>query len=98
MIHPQDWVTERRYNEQDFIEMQAKFLAERTISLAWMKTLGNEDWSTRYTSPFGSMSAGEIFASWVAHDNLQIRQLVELRRRHIERITGGMDISYAGDW
>lgn len=78
--------------------MQAKFLAERTISLAWMKTLGNEDWSTRYTSPFGSMSAGEIFASWVAHDNLQIRQLVELRRRHIERITGGIDISYAGDW
>jgi len=44
------------------------------------------------------MKAGEMFASWVAHDNLHIRQLVELRRNLIERMTQPYDIGYAGDW
>ena len=39
-----------------------------------------------------------MFASWVAHDNLHIRQLVELRRNLIERMTQPYDIGYAGDW
>jgi len=32
-IDPQGWVTERKYNEQNFAEMQDKFLAERRKSL-----------------------------------------------------------------
>jgi len=44
------------------------------------------------------MKAGDMFASWVAHDNLHIRQLVELRRMRIENITKPYEIEYAGDW
>ena len=97
-IDPEGWVTERRYNEQNFIEMQEKFFAERRKSLDWLQDLSAANWETTYTSQFGSMKAGDMFASWVAHDNLHIRQLVELRRNRIERIVKPYDIQYAGDW
>ena len=97
-IDPDGWVTERRYNEQNFIEMQNKFLAERAKSLEWLKGLAEADWETSYTSQYGSMTAGEMLASWVAHDNLHIRQLVELRRRRIEGIAQPYGIEYAGEW
>ena len=32
VIDPQGWVTERKYNEQNFAEMQEKFFAERQKS------------------------------------------------------------------
>ena len=98
VINPQGWVTERKYNEQDFVGMQDRFFAERRHSLEWLGSLANADWDTTYTSAYGSASAGEMFASWIAHDNLHIRQLVELRRMRIEAITKPYSIEYAGEW
>jgi hypothetical protein len=95
---PQSWVTERKYNEQNFNEMTGKFFGERKRSLEWLKGLADADWETLYEANWGSLKAGEMFASWVAHDNLHIRQLVELRRLFVERITKPYDIQYAGDW
>lgn len=97
-IDPQRWVTDRKYNEQNFVEMQDKFFAERRKSLNWLQQISGSDWDTTYTSDYGSVSAGEMFASWIAHDNLHIRQLVELRRLRIENITKPYPIEYAGDW
>lgn len=97
-INPQAWVTERKYNEQDFSEMQEKLFAERKKSLEWLKDLSGANWDKTYTSEFGSVPAGEMFAAWIAHDNLHIRQLVELRRAKIENITQPYAIAYAGDW
>lgn len=97
-IAPQAWVKLRKYNEQDFGKMKAKFFRERTKSLAWLRELKDADWSITYKSKFGPMRAGDMFASWVAHDNLHIRQLVELRRWHIEKNTRPFKIRYAGDW
>jgi DinB family protein len=98
VIDPQGWVTERKYNQQSLFEMQEKFFAERKRSLEWLKTLNDVDWETTYTSQYGSVSAGEMFSCWVAHDNLHVRQLVELRRKHIKNITSPYEIQYAGDW
>jgi hypothetical protein len=98
-ITPFQWVITRKYNEQNFKQMKSKFFKERETSLAWLKTLRNVDWTTRYEYKRGMFrSAGEIFASWVAHDNLHIRQLTELRRRLIEQKTKPFNIGYAGDW
>jgi len=97
-IDPQGWVTERNYNEQNFEEMQKKFFAERQKSLDWLMEMSNADWETVYTSQYGSTSAGEMFACWVAHDNLHVRQLVELRRLKIENMTKPFNLEYAGDW
>ena len=97
-IDPQGWVIERKYNEQNLYEMADQFFAEREKSLEWLMEIAEADWETTYTSEYGSMKAGEMFSCWVAHDNLHIRQLTELRRQYIERITQPYDIQYAGDW
>jgi len=97
-IDPQAWVTERYYNEQSFVEMQEKFFAERKQSLEWLGGLPDLDWETTYSSEYGSLSAGEMLSCWIAHDNLHIRQVVELRRARIETITKPYPIEYAGDW
>ena len=98
IIDPQGWVTERKYNEQNFAEAQEKFFAERQASLQWLKTISESDWDTTYRSEYGSVTAGEMFSCWIAHDNLHLRQLVELRRVRIENITQPYPIGYAGDW
>jgi hypothetical protein len=97
-IDTEGWVTERNYNEQNFAEMQKKFFTEREQSLAWLDGLQDPDWEKTYTTPYRTISAGEMFACWVAHDNLHIRQLVELRRQRLETITTPYNLEYAGDW
>lgn len=98
VIDPQAWISERNYNQQDFAAMQENFFVERQKSLAWLQRISESDWEITYTSEYGSVSAGEMFACWVAHDNLHIRQLVELRRARIENITKPYPLEYAGDW
>ena len=97
-IDPEGWVTERKYNEQNFAEMQEKFFGEREKSFGWLNGLLDPDWEKTYTTEYRTISAGEMFACWVAHDNLHIRQLVELRRRRLENITTPYNLEYAGDW
>ncbi len=98
LIDTDAWVTARNYNGQNLREMKDKFFAERSKSLDWLKGLSDADWNASYTSEFRTMSAGDMFASWVAHDNLALRQLVELRRARLERITQPYSVAYAGDW
>ncbi len=97
-IAPQEWVGARKYNGQDFKRMKERFLSERNQSLDWLKGQSNSDWDRSYASDFGVMTAGDMLASWIAHDNLALRQLVELRRARIENITKPYGITYAGDW
>jgi hypothetical protein len=66
--------------------------------LKWLQGLEGTNWKTRYKSKWGSMTAADMLASWAAHDNLHIRQLVELRRARIERISKPARIRYAGEW
>lgn len=98
MIDPQGWVTERKYNQQDFEKSKESFFAQRARSLEWLKSLAGADWEITHTDQYGSVTAGEMFAAWVAHDNLHIRQLVELRRARIENITKPYPVEYAGEW
>ncbi len=97
-IDPQSWVTTRKYNEQVFANIQKKFFRERRKSLDWLKSLSEENWDTSNISEYGPRSAGELLVSWMAHDNLAVRQFVELRRNRIENITKPYSIDYAGDW
>ena len=97
-IAPQAWVKLRRYNEQNFASMQKKFFLEREKSFAWLKKIRNSDWNTTYKSRWGSMRAGDMLSSWIAHDNLHVRQLVELRRSRIEKIAKPYKFRYAGEW
>lgn len=97
-ISPFAWVKLRKYNQQNFSKVKNNFFRERTKSLTWLKSLKNTNWDTKYTNKKRSITAGDMFSSWVAHDNLHVRQLVELRRQYVERITKPYHIGYAGDW
>ncbi len=97
-IDTEGWVIQRNYNKQNFAEMQENFFVEREKSFVWLNGLLNPDWGKTYTTEYRTISAGEMFACWIAHDNLHIRQLVELRRMRLEIITKLYNLEYAGDW
>jgi len=97
-IDPQGWVTQRHYNERDLAQSAANFLRERERSLAWLRGLTVADWDIAYTTPWGSITAGDLLASWVAHDLLHIRQLVELRWQHLVVAVAPYQVRYAGEW
>jgi hypothetical protein len=98
VIDPKGWVEARSYNSRNFDEMRNTFLAERSKSLDWLQTLSSPDWEIEYSDDGGSMQAGHLFVSWAAHDNLHIRQLVELRRARIVSLATPYEVTYAGKW
>jgi hypothetical protein len=97
-IDPVGWVTARNYNSRDLAETLEDFQAEREKSLGWLRNLSAPVWEAEYRAPFGSIKAGDMLSSWVAHDNLHMYQLVELRRDRIVSIVEPYDVQYAGDW
>jgi hypothetical protein len=97
-IDPEGWVVERRYNERELESSLEGFLEERRASLEWLQSLGSVDWDTEHRSDFGSMTAGDMFASWVTHDQLHLRQLVELHRDYTKIQARPYQIEYAGPW
>jgi hypothetical protein len=97
-IDPVGWVVARKYNERDLAEMAANFVAERKASLAWLEGLTAPNWETQYAAPFGMMKAGDMLGSWVAHDQLHLRQLVELRWARVGQLVAPYEVRYAGEW
>ncbi len=78
--------------------MLAKFLAARQESLAWLNNLESPDWDAAIAMPWGSLTAGDMLASWAAHDLLHVRQLVELRYAWTQQAAAPHSVEYAGDW
>jgi hypothetical protein len=97
-IDPQGWVTSKRYNERQPGETLTAFAAEREKSLAWLQTLAEPDWDTAVPMPWGSLTAGDMLASWLAHDLLHLRQLIELRYTLTRNASEPYSVEYAGAW
>jgi len=109
MLHdpPQPW-GEFRHEEVVSVEgcRQALegFLIEREASLAWLKALGSPGWDIKSQAPFGplslnmTLSAGDVLASWVEHDFLHIRQMVELLHAWNAKQASPYSVDYAGGW
>jgi hypothetical protein len=97
-IDPQGWVTERQYNQRQIGASLDNFLRERETSLAWLRGLVSPDWAATYDAPFAQITAGDMLASWVAHDLLHTRQLVELHWAHVSFLAAPHKVDYAGPW
>lgn len=97
-IDPGGWVTQRKYNERDLAVSLDGFLAARQASLAWLRQLDTPDWDVTYEAPWGPVRAGDLFASWVAHDLLHTRQLVELHWAYTTAELEPYRTQYAGEW
>jgi hypothetical protein len=86
-------------NERELEASLAGFLDQRARSVAWLETLGEQDWDTTGDLPWGAMMpAGDMLASWVVHDLLHTRQLVELLHAHVVREAAPFDPAHAGEW
>ena len=98
-IDPQGWVTSRAYNERDLSTVLRQWQDEREKSIAWLRSLVNPDWHISRLTPGGhTICAGDVMASWLAHDHLHIRQLNELQYLWHQRESAPFDVGYAGDW
>jgi hypothetical protein len=98
-IDPEGWVTERSYNTRDLQESVERFQREREQSLAWLRSLQDPDWTLPSAHPrLQGMHAGDFLASWVAHDLLHLRQLIELRYAYLGTETERYSVRYAGEW
>jgi hypothetical protein len=97
-IDPAGWVVEREYNQRELGESLDSFLQARKKSLVWLKGLSSPNWETAYEASFGEITAGDMFAAWVAHDLLHMRQLVELHWAYTGVLVGPHKVDYAGSW
>jgi DinB superfamily len=97
-IDPEGWVHEHRYNERDLQTELDGFMAERQKSITWLKSLEAPDWEATYQAPWGSIRAGDIFAGWLAHDLLHMRQLLEHHWAYLNRECTPYSTQYGGEW
>jgi len=95
-IDPLGWVTEKQYNQRDLAESMAEFQAERAASLKWLNSLGNPDLDAKKEHPvFDPISAGDLLASWVAHDMLHIIQINKVKIDYYEKLAKPHSMGYA---
>lgn len=97
-IDPRTWVITRGYNQRELEKSLNLFLAEREKSLSWLRQLAAPNWENRHLLPNGSRTAGDLLASWLAHDFLHIRQLARLHWQHVGAIAAPHQTEYAGPW
>jgi hypothetical protein len=75
-IQPEQAARERNYNTRNLADETRRFVEERRASIQWLRGLDQPDWDTAYNHPkVGPVTAGQLFVSWVTHDQLHIRQI-----------------------
>ena len=97
-IDPRGWVSTRGYNERELDPSLNNFLAEREKSLAWLRQLSEPNWPNSNEGPNGTLTAGDLLASWLAHDFLHMRQLARLHWQYLGAIADPYQTTYAGSW
>ncbi len=98
-INPEIWAVERQYGKRNFQESVRNLVGARQESVAWLRNLDQPNWFETYNHPhLGPIRAGDLLASWVAHDQLHIRQIAKRKYEMIGRDAGEFSTSYAGDW
>ena len=102
---PQPWGESRQeayQSVEDCRQALEGFLNERKASIAWLRGLESPDWEAASPTPFGPagdvliLKAGDVLVSWVAHDYLHIRQMIELQYAWHEKQTSPYATQYAG--
>ena len=65
----------------------------------WLATLEQPDWTAAHMhATLGELRAGDLLASWAAHDQLHMRQIIKRRFQLLQREAGDFNSRYAGPW
>jgi hypothetical protein len=89
---------------EDYRRALADFLMEREASIKWLRTLESPDWDVTSQWPVGPTGevivfrAGDVLLSWVEHDVLHLRQMIELLHAWNEKQAPPYSLMYAGGW
>jgi hypothetical protein len=106
-VPPKPW---GRFNRAEFLsigncqQILQGFLSERGSSLKWLKSLESPDWNIKSPAPYGPsdspvvLSTGDILVSWVEHDYLHVRQIIELLHAWNVKRASPYSVDYAGGW
>lgn len=95
-IHPEKWVKGRNYATKEFNRAFNSFMQQRQISMEWLKSLDDPDWTIAYQhEKLGPLSAMLLLENWVAHDLLHIRQIVNIKLAYLDHIASE-PLDYAG--
>lgn len=98
-IDPEGWARRFDYNAQSPAEALARFSTQRELSIAWLKSVVNPDWEAAHVHhKLGTIHAGTVYASWVAHDALHLRQIAKRLYELAARDAEPFHTRYAGDW
>lgn len=104
---PQAW---GEFHREEYVSFEScrqsleGFLGERGASIAWLKALDFTDWDITSQVSFGAagdvmvFKAGDVLVSWVAHDFLHLRQMIELHYAWNEKQASPYSVRYAGGW
>ncbi len=98
-IDPMTWVISNGYAQKEWASSLRAFLSARETSLQWL-LMKSDSWDLdkRIITPFGSLSIGDIFHSWLAHDYLHLRQLIQLHYHYAVMQAEPYQVRYAGEW
>lgn len=108
LFHPDDkwpqisierWRTERKYNEKDLEESVNRFMSERGESVKWLLALKAPNLELVHSgNGFRGepLKAGDVIASWIAHDLFHIRHLSLLRWYVLNEWSGSFSPKHSG--
>lgn len=95
-IDPEKWVKSRNYATKEFYKAFNSFMQQRQISMEWLKSLEDPDWTKAYQhEKLGPLSAKLLLENWVMHDLLHIRQIANLKLGYVKHLSSE-PLDYAG--
>ncbi len=97
-VDPEGAAVERRYNDGDLAETVSRFTGDRRQSVQWLRSLADPAWANTHHFKLGDITAGDLLASWTAHDALHLRQIAKRLFQLTERDAGACSTGYAGSW
>jgi hypothetical protein len=95
-LDPEGAVVSRRANEADPRDVLERFRTERRRSLDWLAQVAAPRWESAYAHPKGSIAAGDLLASWVAHDARHLEQIAKRLHGLAARDGAPYAVGYAG--
>jgi hypothetical protein len=85
--------------ENKLSEYLEKFLTAREISTAWLKEIENPNWENAHLhNERLTLAAGDLMASWLAHDFLHLKQIIRLQYDYTNFLSAPFSTDYAGKW
>jgi DinB superfamily len=96
-LDPEAIVVSRRYQERDPADSLRRFRDERAASLAWLHGLAAPNWdAAKHHARAGTLHAGDLLASWAAHDARHLQQIAKRLRGLAARDGEPWSVGYAG--